>query len=391
MGGGIARWMGQLAKRFSPGSLIVSTGQYPGDAESDRQLPAPVDRFPLPARRLRTFPGTWRWSRRASSLAAAHGVEFTWCGNLKPAGYPARWIWQRRGVPYGVLLHGGDLLILRRQARRSQLKRRAARALLESASVLVGNSRWTAALCREVLTQLGLPADDQRVRTVPLGADPTVFRPGVSQESVRRRYGLGERRWLISVARLTPHKGIDTGIRVLAQLAPSYPDLGYAVIGAGEQLPALQELARALGVADKVRLLTDVPDADLPGLYNCAHIYLGLSRLLDERAEGFGISLVEASACGLPVLAGKDGGIPDAVTDGETGLLVNATSVEAVASALRMLLDDGALRARLGQAGRQAVERYYNWDRVTADLAGIGQAHGRATVRLRPPSLLDAR
>jgi phosphatidyl-myo-inositol dimannoside synthase len=390
MGGGIARWMGELARRYIPGSLIVSTGSYPDDGEFDRLLPNRVDRLPVPAGRLRTFPGTWLWSRRAAALAANQAIEFTWCGNLKPAGYPALWTWQRRGVPYGIMLHGGDLLILRRQVRRSQLKRRAGRALLGSAAVLVGNSSWTAGLCREVLTELGVRIED-RIQTVPLGADPLVFRPGLSQDDVRRRYGLDRRRrWLLSVARLTRHKGLDTGIQVLAQIAPDYPDLAYAVIGSGEELPVLERLARSLGVADRVRFLTGVPDADLPALYNCAEVYLGLSRLLDERAEGFGISLVEASACGVAVLAGRAGGVPDAVSDGETGLLVDTDGSATVGPSLRRLLDDAALRARLGDGGRRAVERYYNWDRVAGDLARIGQEQGRASPKFRPPSLPDA-
>jgi phosphatidylinositol alpha-1,6-mannosyltransferase len=143
-------------------------------------------------------------------------------------------------------------------------------------------------------------------------------------------------------------------------------------------------------VADRVRILTNVPDADLPALYNCAEIYLGLSRLLDERAEGFGISLVEASACGLAVLAGRAGGIPDAVSDGENGLLVETDRAESAVPALRRLLDDHSLRTRLGIAGRQAVERYYNWERVAADLARIGQEQGRGSPKVRPPSLPDA-
>jgi phosphatidylinositol alpha-1,6-mannosyltransferase len=81
---------------------------------------------------------------------------------------------------------------------------------------------------------------------------------------------------------------------------------------------------------------------------------------------------VEASACGLPVVAGQSGGIPDAVRDGETGILVDAERPAAVAEALRRLLDDPGLRRRMGGAGRRAVETYYNWDRVVADLGRIG-------------------
>ena len=117
-----------------------------------------------------------------------------------------------------------------------------------------------------------------------------------------------------------------------------------------------QAEARELGVADRVRFLTDVPDRDLPALYNGAEVYLGVSRLMEQRVEGFGISLAEASACGVPVVAGRSGGIPEAVRDGETGVLVDAERPEAVAEALGRLLDDPALRARLGAAGRRAVE-----------------------------------
>jgi phosphatidylinositol alpha-1,6-mannosyltransferase len=153
------------------------------------------------------------------------------------------------------------------------------------------------------------------------------------------------------------------------------------VVGTGEELESLEALAGRLGVADRVRFLTDVPDRDLPAIYNCAEVYLGVSRLMEQRVEGFGISLAEASACGVPVVAGRSGGIPEAVRDGETGLLVDAESPEAVGDALRVLLDDAALRARLGQAGRRSVESYYNWDRVAADLARIGREFARPAVR----------
>jgi phosphatidylinositol alpha-1,6-mannosyltransferase len=377
MGGGIARWLGEMARRYPPSSLVVSTGQHPGSMAVDQQIPNVVDRLPLPSSRLRTLQGTLRWSRRAVALASELSVEFIWCGNLKPASYPARWAKVRTGVPYGIFLHGGDLLILRRQIQRSLLKRRTARALFRSASVLINNSSWTASLCGAVLEELGIGAGGPESRTVPLGADPEMFRPGLDQTEVRRRYGLDGRRWLLSVARLTRHKGIDTGIQALAQLVKDYPDLAYAVIGSGDERPALEKMAGTLGVKNRVRFLSDVPDSDLPALYNCAEVYLGLSRIMDQRVEGFGISLVEASACGLPVLAGQTGGIPDAVRQGQTGLLVDAEQPAQVITALRRLLDDRALAVRLGMAGRHAVETYYNWNRVARDVARIGHEYGR--------------
>ncbi|HET6836559.1 MAG TPA: glycosyltransferase family 4 protein [Gemmatimonadales bacterium] len=378
MGGGIARWMGELAKHYPANSLIVSTGEHPDGAAVDHQFPNRVVRMSLPAERLRTLQGTVLWARRAVALVKSCPVQFVWCGNLKPAGYPARWVRRRTGVPYGVMLHGGDLLILRDQARRSRMKREVARALLGTASVLVTNSSYTATLCHTVLEQLRLDEQERCIHTVPLGADPLRFRPGLAQAGVRSRYNLEGRRWLLSVARLTPHKGIDAAIRVVAELRSTYPDLGYLVVGSGEQLPALEELCRKLGVTDRIRFLTGVPDSDLPALYNCAEVYVGLSRLLQHRVEGFGISLVEASASGLPVVATRTGGIADAVRHEETGLLIDADEPNQLSAALRRLLGDRNLSTRLGVQGRRAVETYYNWGRVAADLAHLGQDAGRS-------------
>jgi phosphatidylinositol alpha-1,6-mannosyltransferase len=378
IGGGIARWMAELAKRYPAGSLVVSTGQCGDSSDVDAGFPNRVDRLGIPSRRLRTIQGILLWSRRVAVLARSTDAEFIWCGNIKPAAYPAKWTMERTGVPFGILLHGGDLLILQHQIHQSAVKRTTAAALLSSAAVLVANSEWTRDRCLTVLSELALDVPSDRVRVVPLGADPAFFGPGLDTREVRERYGLDDGRWLLSVARLTRHKGIDTALQALARLSPRHPDLRYAVVGDGEERQALEDEARGLGVASRVRFLTDVPDRDLPALYNCAEIYLGVSRLMEQRVEGFGISLAEASACGIPVIAGRSGGIPAAVRDGETGLLVNAEGVDAVAEAIGRLLDDAGLRARLGAAGRRSVESHYNWDRVTTDLRRIGHELGAA-------------
>ncbi|HEV8453840.1 MAG TPA: glycosyltransferase family 4 protein [Gemmatimonadales bacterium] len=376
MGGGIARMMGELAGRYPPGTLVVSTGRYKGGPEMDAGFANVVDRIGVASARLRTLQGLLAWSGRAAELARSVRPEFVWCGNFKPAGYPARWVRQRVGPPYGILFYGTELLLLRSRIRRSAIKRQTARALISGAAVLVAISRWTRDLCLSVFDELGFDRGTLDLRTVPLGTDPARFRPGIDPSSVRSRYGLDRGRWLLSVARLTPHKGIDTGLRALARLRGRYPDLSYAVVGSGGQLPALQDMAQSLGVDDRVRFLTAVPDSDLPGLYNCAEIYCGLSRWTEGAVEGFGISLVEAAASGVPVVAGRSGGVPETVHEGETGLLVDPERLDEVCGALQSLLDDRALARRLGAAGRRAVETYYNWDRVTADLAGIGHEIG---------------
>ena len=384
IGGGIARWMGELALRYPERSLVVSTGSEEGSAAVDATFPVPVDRVAVPARRLRTITGLVRWSLRVEKLAREHGAEFVWCGNLRPAAYPARWLKKRRDVPYGVILHGGDLLTLQAQSQRSARKRRVGRQLLGDAGILVTNSGYTRELALRTLAGLDLTFDPGRVVVVPLGTDPARFRPDVDPGIARRHFGLEEGRWLLTVARLTPHKGIDTALHALARVAPAFPDLRYAVAGQGDDGERLRRLATELGVADRVRWLGPVTDDLLPSLYRNASIYLGLSRREGVDIEGFGIALVEASGSGVPVIGGRSGGIPDAVREGETGLLVSSTDPDEAATAITALLEDTAIAHRLATGGRLAVEQFYNWTRVARDLRRLGDevtAAAQAPVR----------
>ena len=363
--------MGELALRYPRNSLVVSTGAYPGAAASDLGFPQIVDRVGVRATRLRTLQGLAAWTWRGGSLARRSRPGFTWCGELKPAGYPARWLQLRYGVPYGVIAYGTELLLLDAKIDRSAFKRWSARQLLGHAAVVVAISEWTASLARKVLQRLGCDALARGVQVVPLGTTPSHFRPGVDPRAVRTRYGLDGSRWLLTVARLEWHKGIDTVIKALPAVRAAHPGTRYAIAGVGDRGPHLEQLARDLGLGDAVRFLGAVPDADLPGLYNTADLYVGASRYHDLLAEGFGISLVEASACGLAVVGGRSGGVPDAVREGETGILVDPDDPAAVAAGINRLLADAPLRQRLGAAGRRAVETFYNWDRVVADLIRI--------------------
>ncbi len=109
-----------------------------------------------------------------------------------------------------------------------------------------------------------------------------------------------------------------------------------------------------------------------------ADVYLGVSRKTALSVDGFGIALAEAASCGTPVVAGRSGGIPEAVQDGSTGILVDAERPDEIAGAVRHLLRDRRLAKRMGAAGRRAIEDYYNWDRVAQDLAKIASELGRS-------------
>lgn len=370
---GIARLMGEIARRYPRGELLVSTGQHRDSIDSDgRFARLTIDRLPIPNRSLRNVAGLMLWSRRAAALARQHRPRFAWSDSLRPCAYPAKWIHERVGTKYGVLVHGGDLLYELHKLHHSPLARGTAKALLGSAGAVVANSQWTREQAQKVLRELGLDSQAERVKVVPLGTDPEQFRPGLDTREVRARYRLTDEPWVITVAQLEPHKGVDTALRTVARVRREGIEVGYLVVGSGKQREAYRRLAAELDLTDVVRFTGNVPDADLPALYNCAVAYLGLSRRAGRTSvEGFGLALAEAGACGLPVIATRSGGLAEAVQEGESGFAVEPDEPEAAAAALKRVLSDQLLARRLGQGARQRTETYYNWDRVIRDLREI--------------------
>lgn len=370
---GIARLMGEFARRYPKGELLVSTGQHRDSLETDgRFAGATIDRMPIPTRGLKSLAGLLFWSRRVASLARLHRPTFVWSDSIRPSAYAAKWAYERVGTRYGILVHGGDALAELHRIHHSRFARRTAKALLASASAVVANSQWTREQAQTVLRELGLDPQADSVKVVPLGADPEHFHPGVDTREVRARYRLNGGPWLVTVARLEDYKGVDTVLKTIARLRGQGTEVNYLVVGAGKKGRAYKRLADDLGIAEQVRFTGNVPDSELPALYNAAVAYVGLTRrAAGGRVEGFGIALAEASACGLPVIAGRSGGVAEAVKEGETGLIVEPEDMDAVGGAIKRLLDDQLLARRLGQGGRKSVETHYNWDRVIRDLREI--------------------
>jgi phosphatidylinositol alpha-1,6-mannosyltransferase len=198
-----------------------------------------------------------------------------------------------------------------------------------------------------------------------------------TRAATRRRYGLDpDRPLVLGVSRLVPRKGFDVVIDALA----ARPDVQLAIAGAGRDRKRLERRA-----AGRAHFLGRVPDADLPALYACADVFAMSCR--DRwgglEAEGFGIVFLEAAACGVPAVAGRSGGSHEAVVDGETGYVVAPRDVAAVRAAVTALVDDEALRARMGDAARRRALGEFAYDRLATLLEPVAQG------RLSAVGLLD--
>jgi len=367
--GGMARRHVELCRRFGDGEdtvMSVSTVASPGAESFDRHEDYRIFRQPFPFQRANRFSNQLRWARWLTSNRATQ-FDVLHCGNIRPVGYGVRWANRRLAVPYLVYVNGGDLLRERRKAEQSAVKRMSARSIMGNASGVVATSKWVAQLATDVMKELGVEQLPP-VAALDLGTDPVHFNPSRDTGSLRRRWGVGDAPIMLTVARLVPHKGQDVGIRALAMLSRDFPELRYIMVGEGHDEQRLRALARDLGVSDKVGFVGAMRDDELPEAYATSTIYLGASRVdRDINVEGFGISFLEAGASGIPSVAGDSGGVRSAVRDGETGLVVPPTDVDAIADAIRSLLLNADRRKLMGVAARRAVETHYNWDRVARD------------------------
>ncbi len=208
---------------------------------------------------------------------------------------------------------------------------------------------------RDVLLADGV--DPRRIDVVLSGVDPARF-AGVRPADLRAELGLPpETRVVLNVAALAWHKGQETLVEAAPAILAERPDTLIAIAGEGEERGRLCARIRALGVEERVRLLGF--REDVPALLRGADVFV-----MPSHAEGLGTAVLDALACGLPVVAARAGGIPEMIADGETGLLVEPRDAAGLARAVVRALSDAELAARLRAAGPRAVLERFSVDRM---------------------------
>jgi phosphatidylinositol alpha-1,6-mannosyltransferase len=202
------------------------------------------------------------------------------------------------------------------------------------------------------------------------GVDTERFRPELRTApevvELRKRYGLTDRPVAVCVSRLVPRKGQDTLIRAWPAVKKMVPDAVLLIGSGGPYRKNLERIAREEGVERDVVFTGRLPWADLPLYFALGDVFAMpcRTRRAGLDVEGLGIVYLEASATGLPVVAGDSGGAPDAVIEGETGYVVPGREVDQTARRVAQLLGDPGLSAKLGTAGRAWVERRWQWSTI---------------------------
>ncbi|MGI8536533.1 MAG: glycosyltransferase family 4 protein [Mycobacteriales bacterium] len=349
--GGIQAYVHALASRLPAGEVVVYASAWKGAPAFDAAQAFPVVRHPssllLPTPEV---------LRRARSIAVAEGCDRVWFGAAAPLGLLAARLGMARAV---ASTHGHEVGWALLPGARQVLRRIGQRV-----DVVTYLGDYTRA---RLAPALGPGA---RLERLPSGVDTSLFRPGAGGGEVRRRYALSDRPVVVCVSRLVPRKGQDVLVRALPAIRRRVPGAALLCVGGGPDAPRLQRLAAEHGVADDVVLTGTVPWEQLPAHYDAGDVFAMPCRTRRGglEVEGLGIVFLEASATGLPVVAGRSGGSPDALLDGRTGHLVDGRSVAAVAGAVAGLLADPDRARAMGAAGRAWVERDWQWEGIAARL-----------------------
>ena len=355
--GGIQAFVHSLAVRQPAGSVVVYASSAPGFAEFDAAQPFPVVRHPtsllLPTRGA---------ARRAAAIARAYHCTSVLFGAAAPLGLLAPAL-RRAGVARSVALTHGH------EAGWAALP--GARYLLRRIGSSVDVVTYLGEYTRSRLSRALGPR--VRLERLAPGVDTSLFTPAADGARVRRALGLADRPVVVCVSRLVPRKGQDVLIRALSRVRSAVADAALLLVGGGPDLRRLQRVAASSGVTDAVVFTGGVARDELPAYYAVGDVFAMpcRTRRAGLDVEGLGMVYLEASATGLPVVAGNSGGAPDAVIEGETGYVVDGRSVAEVADRVSSLLSDPGLARALGEQGRQWVEREWQWDAVSARLGTL--------------------
>ena len=355
--GGIQSYVHALATRLPADRLVVYAPAWAGAEEFDAAQPFPVFRHPTSL--MLPVPSV---GRRAAELVRDHRASAVWFGAAAPLALLAPSL-RRHGVQRTVAsMHGHEVGWSMLPVARQALRRIGA-----DNDVLTYVSDYAR---RRTSAALGPMA---ALEYLPPGVDAGVFAPDpAGRARVRGRFRLGDAPVLVCMSRLVRRKGQDVLIGAMSAIRQAVPGAILLIVGDGSDRRRLERLAVAAPEGSVV-FAGSVTGADLP-----AHVAAGDVFAMPCRTrgggldvEGLGIVFLEASACGLPVIAGDSGGASEAVQPGRTGVVVDGRDHRAVARAAIELLADPALQARYGNAGRRWVADRWTWRRSADRLAEL--------------------
>ena len=302
---------------------------------------------------------TQRLAKVATDLFKAHDCENVIFGASAPLGLLAKSLRKAGAKHIVALTHGHEVWWARMPLFSAALRRIGAQA---------DQMTYLGEFTRGAVANALLREDHSKLVHLPPGVDLSRFTPAAKSVELQKKWGIEDASVIVSIGRLVARKGSDQLIKAMPEVLKQFPKSKLLLVGTGNYQKRLERLVRNLKVEDSVIFTGRVDHDLLPDYFRLGDIFAApcRSRYGGLEVEGLGIVYLEASACGVPVIAGKSGGAPDAVLDGKTGLLVNGRDHREVSAALIKLLSDQPLRQKMGADGRVWMEQLWSWEGIGA-------------------------
>ena len=355
--GGIESYLAELCDELAPRLAVLAPPARDGQP-LPRALPYRVEAGP----RSMLVPSPLV-GRAIVDAAAAIGTDKVVFGTPWPLVLLAPSV-AKAGLRYAVIVHGAELLV---PAAVPAVSNAVARGLA-GAQAIFAVSEFTGGRVADLLTRKHRavpPIDLLRARV-----DVERFRPGLDTRAARERYGIADDAPVVlCFGRLVPRKGVHRLIAAMDRVWERVPDAVLVIAGTGPEEKSLRDLAS--GSHGRVVFTGRVPDDLAPQVYAAATVFAlpVVDRYRGLEVEGLGIVLLEAAACGVPCVTGRSGGTPEAVIDGKTGFVVDASERDVLADRVAGLLENGHLARQMGAAGREhVVSRFHGSGRLQAFL-----------------------
>jgi phosphatidylinositol alpha-1,6-mannosyltransferase len=355
--GGSGRWLWEIYRRLPREDYLSVVGEHPNQIEFDATHDLRLLRLPLTLRSWGVLGWSqlldyWRPVRTLARIVRAENIRMVHCGRCLPEGLMALALRWRTGIPFACYVHGEEMTLATTSRELTWLTRR----VIRRAAYLIANSHNTARILREDWGVL-----PEKIHVMHPGVDTQRFLPAKRDAVVRDRLGWGDRPVVLTVGRLQKRKGQDQMIRAMRKVCESVPNVLYSIVGDGEERPALEDLVRGEGLGEHVQFAGEIADEGLLHCYQQCDLFALPNRQVGQDIEGFGMVLVEAQACGKPVLAGTSGGTSETMSVPETGVVVPCDGPRELAIAVADLLSDRDRLSQMGASARQWVVKHFDW------------------------------
>lgn len=359
--GGIATYVQNLAAALPAENTVILAPAAAGEPLKSTLNGSTVYRHRLLSH--------WMWPHwlllywQTRRIIKLEKIELILLHHILPVGYVAVLAKLFFGIPFLIFSHGTDIAA----ASRRPWKRRMAHFICTKAAQIVCNSD---SLARRF--KLNFSEFSDKVSVVHPGPEAAFFAPKNPEavNAIAERLAIAGRPTIMTVARMVDGKGLPHLISVIKKVADQVPSLAWLIIGTGPKLPGIITEVQKNDLQNIVRFIGEVPHNELPNYFGASTIFALLTHPDNGSEEGLGLVFLEAAAAGLPCIAGKSGGVEEAVIHGQTGFVFDVYRDQAaIVAAMIELINNPTLAQKLGAAGQERMRTEFNFTNQVNTLA----------------------